>query len=60
MSFPASSRPPRAHGDDLALLGLFLGSVRDDDPTRGLFLGLDTLEHNTIVEWTEFHKILLT
>src|SRR5271166_5209216 len=52
--------PARAHGDDLALLGLFLGSVRDDDATGGPFLGLDTLEHNTIVEWTEFHRILLT
>src|SRR3954447_17764955 len=30
-----------AGGDDLALLRLLLGGVRDDDPAGRLFLGLD-------------------
>src|SRR6516164_4306593 len=51
--------PAWADGNDLALLGLFLRSVRNDDPAGGLFLGLDALEHDAIVEWTELHRILL-
>jgi hypothetical protein len=47
--------PTRTDGNDLALLGLFLGSVRNDNPTGGPCLGFDALEHNTIVEWTELH-----
>src|SRR5438309_9846066 len=30
-----------ADGDDFAFLWLFLGGVGDDDPARGLFIGLD-------------------
>src|SRR6478752_7088628 len=31
----------RADGDDFAFLRLFLGGVGNDDPARGLFIGLD-------------------
>src|ERR1700751_762258 len=51
--------PAWADGNDLALLGLFLRSVRNYDPAGGFFLGLDTLEDDAIVEWTELHRILL-
>src|ERR1700685_2656685 len=44
---------------DFALRGLFLGSVRDNDATSGLLFGVDTLDHNAVVERTEFHAILL-
>ena len=31
-----------AHGNDHTLGGLFLGGIGDDDPARGLFIGLDS------------------
>src|SRR5208282_4378516 len=37
-----------ADGDNLALLGLFLGGVRDDYSTLGPLLFLDTLDENSI------------
>src|SRR5216117_967799 len=44
-----------ADGDDLALLGLFLGRVRDDDPALlDLFL-LETLDQDSIVQRTNLH-----
>src|SRR5438874_155805 len=49
----------RADGNDLALRGLLLGGVGDDDPTGGLRLGINTLDNNTIVQWAEFHALLL-
>src|SRR5690242_13167937 len=48
-----------ADGDDLALLRLFLGSVWDDDAAGGLFIGLDTADQDTVMQWTERHIVLL-
>src|SRR5215210_8439810 len=39
----------RADGDDLGLLRLFLGGVRDDDPAPHLLLLLDALYQDPIV-----------
>src|SRR5271169_2336955 len=47
------------HRHDLALHGLFLGRVRDDDAACGLGLLLDRLEHDTVVQWLEFHCFTL-
>src|ERR1700730_14389017 len=49
----------RTNGGDFALRGLFLGAVRDNDAAGGLLLGVYTLDHNAVVERTEFHAILL-
>src|SRR5690349_20739883 len=45
----------RANGDDLALARLFLDGVRNDDSSGALCIGLDTLDHDSIVKRTEFH-----
>src|SRR6266478_8985981 len=45
-----------ANGDDLALGGLFLGGVGNDDATCGLLFGIDALDNDAIVKWTEFHR----
>src|SRR5689334_22808065 len=45
--------PARAHRDDLALLGLLLGGVRDDQPGRGGLLGLERLHHDPVLERVE-------
>src|ERR1700677_4389023 len=39
---------------DLPLLGLFLGTVGNDDAALGLFLGIDTLDHDTVMQRTKF------
>ena len=39
-----------AHGHDLALLGLLLGGVGDDQATRGGLLCLDLLDDDAILE----------
>src|SRR5204863_8809339 len=50
-----------ADGDDLALLGLFLGGVRDDDPALDRLLLFDALDDQAVVQWTNFHaKCLLS
>src|SRR5712671_5605088 len=49
----------RADRGDFALRGLFLGGVRNDDAALGLFFGVDALDHDAVVERTEFHAILL-
>ena len=47
-----------ADGDDLALGGLLLGGVGDDDAALGLlFLG-DAANQYTIMKWANFHRIL--
>src|SRR5438477_11953317 len=46
----------RADGDDFALLRLFLRGVGDDDPARGLLLGLDTTDEDTIMKRPETHR----
>ena len=42
-------------GDDLALLRLLLGGVRDDDTTLGLLLALDATDDHAVVQGTESH-----
>src|SRR6267143_3642591 len=49
----------RADGDDLALRGLFLGTVRNDDAACGFVFGIDAFDHDAVVERTESHAILL-
>src|SRR6195256_6426509 len=44
---------------DFALGGLFLGSVRNDDAACGFVFGIHALDHDAVVERTEFHAILL-
>src|SRR6266436_3478829 len=41
--------PAGTDGDDLALAGLFLGGIGDDDAAGGLVFSFDTLDDNTIV-----------
>src|SRR5271154_4142816 len=45
-----------ADGDYLALLGLFLGGVRDDDSTLGPLFFLDALDENSIPQRFDFHR----
>src|SRR5689334_16013900 len=42
-------------GDDLALLGLLLRGVGDDDAAGGLLLGIDAAHEHAVVQWTEMH-----
>ena len=44
-----------AGGDDFAFLRLFLGGVGNDDPARGLFVGLDAADENAVVQRTKVH-----
>jgi hypothetical protein len=37
-------------------LGLFLGSIGDDDAAGGFRLGIDTGKHDPIVKRAEFHE----
>src|SRR3954468_4892831 len=48
-----------ADGDDLALLGLFLGGVGNDDATGRLFFSLDAANQHAIVQRSETHIFLL-
>src|SRR3954453_7155717 len=48
----AGARPDR---DDFALLRLFLGGVRNDDPAGRLGFLLKRLDHNTIMKRPETH-----
>src|SRR5262245_41506356 len=45
-----------SHGDDLALLRLFLCGIGNDDPPRALFLGVNALDDDAVVKRTEFHR----
>ena len=47
-----------AHRGDFALRGFFLGGVGNDDAASGLLVGVDTLDHDAVVERPEFHAIL--
>src|SRR5260370_21254055 len=38
---------------DLALRGLLLGAIRNDDAALGLLLGVDTFDHDTVMQWTK-------
>ena len=53
MTVPSSCTFPVANGDDLALLGFFLGGVGNDDPTNFFFRFLDALDDQPVVEWGE-------
>src|ERR1043165_1043853 len=48
-----------ADGHDLALDRLLLGGVRDDEPTFGLGLRLETLDHDPVLQRPDFHDWLL-
>jgi hypothetical protein len=43
----------RTDREDLALLGLLLRGVRDNEPGRGDLLGLQRLDHDTVLERLE-------
>src|SRR5581483_5176266 len=47
-----------SNGDDLALLGLFLSGVGNNDATSGLRLGIDSLDDDAVVKRTKFHVSL--
>ena len=46
-----------AGGDDLALLGLFLGAVGDDDPADFLFAFLEALNNDAVVQRSDVHAL---
>src|SRR5262245_61548030 len=50
----------RTHRDDLALGGLFLGGVGNDDAAGGLLLGVDALDDDAVVKRTKLHDVLLS
>src|SRR6516225_4511870 len=47
------------NGDDFALVGLFLSRVGNNNAASSLLFSFDTLDHDAVVERTEFHSILL-
>src|SRR5439155_27260204 len=47
-----------AHGDDLALVRLLGGGVRDDDATCVPALLFDALVDHAVMQWTDFHAKL--
>ncbi len=49
-----------AHGDNLALRGLFLGGIGNDDAASGLFLGINALDDNAVVKRAKLHAVLLS
>src|SRR5262249_342836 len=48
-----------ANRGDLALGGLFLGGVGNDDAAGGLLFGIDALDGNAVVKRTKLHDVLL-
>ena len=56
MSSPVCSRATAgAHGEDLALLGLLLGGVGDDQAAGGGLLGLAGLDDDAVFEGLKVH-----
>ena len=49
----------RADSDDFAFLRLLLGGIGDDDPALGLFLTLETSDHDAVVQRTKAHDLFL-
>ncbi len=45
--------PARADRGDFPLRGLFLGGVGNDDAALGLCVGVDSLDHDTVMQRTE-------
>ena len=57
---PRLELPALADGDDLALLGLLLGAVRQQDPAGRLLLGLQPLDQHLVSEGPDLcHSICL-
>src|SRR5580698_10426138 len=50
----------RADGGDFTLRGFLFGAVRDDDAAGRLFLGIDALDDDAIVQRTKLHGVLLS
>src|SRR5262249_50178760 len=48
-----------ANRDDLALGGLFLGGIGNDDAAGGFLFGIDALDDNAVVKRTKLHDVLL-
>src|SRR5205814_10508666 len=46
-----------ASGDDLALLGLFLGGIGDDDPADFLFAFFEALNNDAVVQRSDVHAL---
>ena len=57
MRLPSSFDLAVAGGDDLALLGLFLGGVGDDDPADLLFAFLEALNNDAVVQRSDVHAL---
>ena len=53
LSLVAGLTPAGRH--DHALLGLFLGRVRDDDPAGGRVFLVDPLDQDAVLKWSDFH-----
>src|SRR6202047_4781626 len=43
----------RTYRGDLALRGLLLGAIRNDDAALGLLFGVDTFDHDAVMQWTK-------
>src|SRR5260221_3558117 len=48
---------PVAGGDDLALLGFFLGGIRDDDAADLLLAFFDALNNDPVVQRSDVHAL---
>src|SRR6476646_8033806 len=46
----------RADRDHFAFLRLFLGGIGDDDPARGLLVGLDSANEDAVMKRPETHR----
>ena len=55
MSLPALVATAGTDGDHLALRGLFLDGIGNDDAAGGLRLGLDAFDDNAVMQRAEFH-----
>ena len=42
-------------GEHLAPLRLLFGGIGDDDAANGLFAFVETLNDETVVQWSDFH-----
>src|SRR5262249_54241877 len=51
----------RPNGNDFTLLRLLLGGIRNDNAARGLFLGINALDHHAVMQGTklEFAHVFL-
>src|SRR6266480_2703707 len=50
----------RPHSGDLALGGLFLRGIGDDDAASGLLFGINALDDDAVVKRTKLHGVLLS